>query len=337
MGRYANQIKWLLLLAFLAGLAYFQQDTLGAIAAAARQLPVPRVLLALALSTGFFLLEGEIVRLLASGYRESFSYRHGLACAYYCAFYRLLTLGAGTGLAEIHYLHRHKLPLSKATGMAMVQYTQYKIGIAAYGTLCYLLLYLPLDHVLRPYRTYIGIGILITVLIASGLIAVSVSCRLSALLFGLLRKAAGNREKTLARVGRMEAHAAVLHSASVLLLKDRRKLLQLFLLNTGKLSCWYLIPAVLLSPATGAGLLEMMALMAVCNMLAGVLPAPSGIGSLEFTFFLLFGSLGGVGALGSAILMYRFLTWMLPFAIGTLVLGAQKKSPRPHSSSKAPV
>ena len=56
--------------------------------------------------------------------------------------------------------------------------------------------------------------------------------------------------------------------------------------------------------------------------LAGVIPTPAGIGSVEAVFTLLFRRLLPEAKALSAVLLYRFATMLLPCAIGAFfVLG----------------
>mgnify|MGYP006949003448 FL=1 len=59
--------------------------------------------------------------------------------------------------------------------------------------------------------------------------------------------------------------------------------------------------------------------MAIAYMLAGVIPAPSGIGSLEFVFLLFFNCFAGEMYTVPAILVFRFTTWLVPFIIGGII------------------
>ena len=43
---------------------------------------------------------------MASGIVPTYRLKYGIATAYRCEFYRLITFGSGTGIAEIHYLHK---------------------------------------------------------------------------------------------------------------------------------------------------------------------------------------------------------------------------------------
>ena len=60
-------------------------------------------------------------------------------------------------------------------------------------------------------------------------------------------------------------------------------------------------------------------LMAISYMLAGVLPAPSGIGSLEFVFLLFFTRFAKESTAVPAILVFRLMIWIVPFAIGGIL------------------
>ena len=60
------------------------------------------------------------------------------------------------------------------------------------------------------------------------------------------------------------------------------------------------------------------ALMAVTFTLVGVIPAPSGFGSLELVFVLLYGRITGNAKAVSAILLFRFVTNIIPFVIGAV-------------------
>lgn len=64
--------------------------------------------------------------------------------------------------------------------------------------------------------------------------------------------------------------------------------------------------------------------MAVAYMLSGVIPSPSGVGSPEFVFLLLLGRFISPETALSAILVFRFATWILPFAVGGIIALAQK-------------
>ena len=82
-------------------------------------------------------------------------------------------------------------------------------------------------------------------------------------------------------------------------------------------------------------LLQSWAVTSLAFMLAAVIPSPAGIGSSEFVFTALFTVLVGTGEAGSAALLYRFATFVLPFVIGGVVVLLHKRIDRRIAKRKA--
>ena len=75
-------------------------------------------------------------------------------------------------------------------------------------------------------------------------------------------------------------------------------------------------------------IIQAMAVTSLSVMLAAVLPSPAGIGSTEFVFTMLFAAVTTTGAAGSASLLYRFATFVLPFAIGAVIVILRRRRKR---------
>ena len=81
-------------------------------------------------------------------------------------------------------------------------------------------------------------------------------------------------------------------------------------------------PILLLHGDLPFSFLQCFALTSLSQSLAGVIPTPAGIGSVEAVFTLLFRRLLPEAKALSAVLLYRFATMLLPCAIGAFfVLG----------------
>ena len=329
-----RKIKWPLLIALFLFASVYYWDVLENILDEIKKLPFSVLLISLALGTGFFVFEGKIIQSLANKYVSSFSYRQGLECAYYCAFYRFTTLGTGTGISEVYYLSKSGVPASKATGVGLVQYAFQKITIAVYGAVSFIAFSESLSSAIRPYAKFIAIGTIITASVATFLISASTSKKLASFLILILDRIAARFVKYRTRIDEAKKSITTLHGAGSLLLKDRKRLAILLTSNVFKLTCWYLIPATVLYKQSSLSIGSLLALMAICNMLAGVIPAPSGVGPLEFTFFLLFGKVADIGLVGSSFITYRFSSWIFPFLVGFVFIGLRKIGVRPGSSSE---
>ena len=122
---------------------------------------------------------------------------------------------------------------------------------------------------------------------------------------------------------------ALLQSESRSLLKDPLLLLRLFLCNLLKFTTWYLIPWFVYGGSAAADALPFTALQcfsltALSQSLAGVIPTPAGIGSVEAVFVLLFRRLLPEAKALSAVVLYRFDTMLLPCAIGAFFVLGEK-------------
>ena len=82
--------------------------------------------------------------------------------------------------------------------------------------------------------------------------------------------------------------------------------------------------------------LQCFALTSLSQSLAGVIPTPAGIGSVETVFTLLFRRLLPEARALSAVLLYRFTTMLLPCIVGAFFVSADKliSSRQKHRNTK---
>lgn len=317
--------RWFVVLAITVFAAIYYRDTLGDILTEIGNLPASMTIIGFVFTYIYYLIEGKLIQYVASRHVKEFEWNQGVSIAYISSFYRFITMGAAAGPAEVYYLHRQGIQLSRATGMCLTKYIIHKITIVIFGIVSYLVLPADIRYVLKPYRTYILIGILIMAASVVVLTGVCTSRGFSSLIIRIIRKIPTKKEKTKTKIASLIANIILLQDESSELLRDKRKVLWIFILNVGKQTCYYLIPAIFLLHRSEIMGLYIVELMAVSNMLAGVLPAPSGIGSLEYVFLTLFQTLTEAEIAASVILIYRFVTWVIPFAIGGICVALQRK------------
>ena len=117
----------------------------------------------------------------------------------------------------------------------------------------------------------------------------------------------------------------LLNRSGKAILGQKKRMLCAVLIQMGKLLLFYGIIAYLLKGATEMGAGMCILLMALAFMLSGVIPAPSGAGALEFVFLLFFSRFVNTGAAVTAMLVYRFATWIFPAAVGGVFLAADRR------------
>ena len=255
-------VKAAFVLTLIAVIIYTFRDSAGPILKELGETTPIVVILISILAILYELVEGWITCSFARRYQPEFTYWMGVESAFYCSFYRVATLGSGAGVAAVYYFNEKGIPVSKGTGMYMVEYVLHKVTIALFSAVFFVFSFGFMQKHYAEYEWMLIGGYGITIVIAVALLLFCCSKRVHGLLLWLLDK--------LNRNGKLNEQAMAITSLSV--------------------------------------------------MLAAVIPTPAGIGSTEFVFTMLFAGLVGMGDAGSATLLYRFATFVLPFLIGAVIV-----------------
>ena len=317
-----NIIKWLVLFILLVIALYFYKDSLKEIIEGVKALSMVQIGVSFFLSVCFFLTEGYIVYYMAHPIENSYRWKKGIRTAYLCEFYRMLTLGNGSGFAAIYYLQKDNVPYPKGTGITMLQYVMKKIGVMLLGLtgFIFLLGQERTSEVLHGYTGAMATGCVITLTVVFAMTAITLSKTVKNRLLSALDNLQPKFPKYHEKMNQWRENLILLNNTGRELLTHKKRFFVVVVLNLWKLFVIYLIPAYILSGQCCLSVIESTMLMAVAYMLAGVIPAPSGIGSLEFVFLLFFAHFANEAATVPAILVFRFVTWIVPFLIGGVIL-----------------
>lgn len=282
------------------------------------KIPGKTVILLLCLSMGYFLAEGGVITVMAKSCTGIVSFQSGFACALYCSFFRLVTFGSGSGVAEVYYLNKKGMKAAEATGMSLVQYLIQKITICVMGAVSFFVCFRYVEQYIGEYQGYIALAVLITMAIGAGILLITVFERGKNVLFFYLKKAA-KRENWNQKVKKVEEQADILQDGAKKLYHKKHCLFLAFFLNLAKYFFWFLTPYVLYGDEERLTLLVSLVLMALATMVAGVIPTPSGYGSLDAMIILLFHPLLGDAKIVSLVILYRVVVSLFPFLIGMVV------------------
>lgn len=316
-------LKWLLVILIVGVIIYTFRDSAGPILEQLRT-TAPLVIVGICvMSVIYHLIEGTITAILAKQYEPEFKIRWGIGNAFFCSFYRVATLGSGAGIAAIVYLNEHKIDYSKAFGLYMLQYAFHKISIAIYSAVFFTLSF---GYMIQHFGGYTGLLLAaygVTMIITLGLILFCCSEKFHKLIFKLI--AFFNKKgKWDALEVQLREQCDELEAASRYLLKRKKMVAGVILLNMIKFCFWYGIPYLIFAGSGNISIVETMGITALSVMIAAVIPAPAGIGSTEIMFTTLFSGIVGTGLAGSASLLYRFATFVFPFLSGAVLVIARK-------------
>lgn len=306
-------------MAIVGIIIYTFRDSAGPILEELKKTSIVVILLICVSSAAYELVEGWITYGFAKQYNPAFTYRQGVESAFYCSFYRTATLGSGAGVAAVYYFNEKGIPVSKGTGMYMVEYVLHKLSIAIFSIIFFLISFGYMTEHFGEYSLVLLSGYAVTILIAVVLVAVCCSVKLHKLILMLVNRFNRNH-KFDDKVQEVKQQFAMLEEATEFLLKRRALIVGTVLKNLLKLAFWYGIPFFVFYGNSMITLLQTLAITSLSVMLAAVLPAPGGIGSTEFMFTLLFSVIVGTDMAGAASLLYRFATFVFPFAVGAVIV-----------------
>lgn len=331
----------LLFVCLLLGILYYSfRDSMGEMLTELSRVSSSVIFLLFLTVLLYHVCEGHITWLIVHKTHPEYTNWMGFCNAFYCSFYKTATLGSGSGIAGIYYLNRSGIPIPDATGMYFFQYIIHKFSMAVYSLLLFFMTYGFLHSSFADYQGYILLGFLGVCVIAGVLLAVATipwmqtACNLLASRLEQKHPSWGTK---LTGAGHK---LALLQAQSRSLLQDPLLLLRLLLCNLLKFTTWYILPWFFFGGSAAAEdlpftALQCFSLTALSQSLAGVIPTPAGIGSVEAVFVLLFRRLLPEGKAMSAVVLYRFDTMLLPCAVGAFfVLGEKIVSRRRKKAAK---
>lgn len=316
---------WVILL-LLAGASVFYKDSWQDIWVGIRQITRRELICCILLSVAAYFLEGMTIACMMSTVMSSLPVKKGTGIAYLCEFYRLITLGNGSGFAEIYYLHRYKIETGTATALTMLQYICKRTAVMMLGGVGFTVLLFRYDTQMlcKEYAGFMAAGCVISLTVIALFLCIALSNKIVGVIIRFMEWTAVRKPGWQKRLNAWKEQIALLNQSGRIVLRQRNKITYAILLQTGKLVLFYTVPAYFLrgSVRVQSALPEFlvcMLLMSVAYMLSGVIPAPSGVGSLEFVFLLFFSGVAGPQTAVPAILVFRFVTWIVPFMIGGVI------------------
>ena len=144
------------------------------------------------------------------------------------------------------------------------------------------------------------------------------------------------RQKLRDIVDKVNNQVYSLRGAIQTFIRDRKAVIRVFFSNMAKLAAWYFLPYfILVQDYPDIDIWLTVALISFTVILGGILPAPGGIGGIEFVYVLLFRNVVGRVDAVSSLLLYRYATYLLPFLIGMVYVLFNKQKEINHEIKEA--
>lgn len=314
-----NIIKWLFIIGLLVFAYYKNKEFVGEAFSNIDDMPIWIIVVCLLLGCIYYLFEGAIISTMSSKNETRLTLWQGVVCGFLCAFYKLATLGSATGVAQIYYYKINGISVSEATGMSIAQYTFQKISIGIMGVVSFFVLFsMDIEGIVK-YSNYMILGVLVIIIICLALFLIIVSKKIANLLIFIMNKIIKQESRLYPVSQKAKENIISLQNQGRIIWHDRILFIKIEIFNFMKFICWYSVPGIIILNSYDVSVLVCIGLMSVCNMIGGVMLAPSSIGTLDFVFALLFSTIVESSEYVIAtLIMYRFFTWMVPFIIGVV-------------------
>lgn len=309
-------ITYLILIGLLVLGIFYNEKFFKNVAAQLSAIAVPAFIAACVFGLLYRVLDGVFLYMTGKDYSGTLTLRRCIAIAFAGAFFRVTTLGSGMAISKIYYMNKEGVPAGDGMGICLVQYIFVRLATLFWGLLC-LFACRPVRLALKPYGNLIWPGIGACVLVNLVLIAVALARGFTARLFFYLNKLFKKHAKLLSYIKKGEDQIGLLQKEAHVITGDRRLCLKLFALSLLTQAFWYIIPCTITYSHAIPAVPVFCAMAAAC-LLAGVIPTPSGFGSVEVLFTVMFTQLGSSALAASAAVIYRFASTFAPFFAGII-------------------
>lgn len=284
------------------------------------------VLAELILCSVFFnVIEGVSYYIMGKRCNNEIRLIQGIGCSYYCAFYKLSTLGSGTAAAGMVYLNRYKVEPSKSFGMITVNYIIQKVAIVVLCLMGFAMHFKEMREYYHKYFKFIALGVLVTIIFVIVLLLVILWGKLHAFIIYLTDRLV-KRDDWINKAQSFKKQLSAVRGESYELLKEKVFLFKVFLLNMVKFLGWYMIPCAVLGYTDLRSILFGLSISALASALIGVIPSPGATGSTEAMFYVLFSVIAQSAEATTIMLIYRCFTYIFPFMIGAVMILLRKLS-----------
>ena len=280
------------------------------------------VLAVLFLGIAYQFVEGKMVKTTVRITDKPFRSVEGMMASCYAAFYRVVTFGAGTWIAEINFYHRKNLTVSEGVGVSIFRFMLFKTS-AAFLAILFLIMEMGLFS--QRIIWVVIICIAINLAINGVILLAALSMPLQILFVTICNrwiKQAVWRDKVDQVNTQINALRTMIHD----LMHKKRLLVEMLFWGITKALIWFIIPYICLRPDyPDFNFFVSLALISFVTVISGVVPTPGGVGSFEVSYMLLFSPYVGKIDAASSLLLYRFATFILPFLIGGIYVFVSRK------------
>lgn len=317
-----NKFKYVFLIVVFVCAIYIFKNNMMDILRQLSKISFNGIVSILILSIGYSFIEGINISILSRKFKIKFNILSGVGCSFYTSFYKTVTFGSGSYVASIYYLQNKGLSPSQSMGGCTLNYVFHRISIALFSIICIIVNFNFIKFNFRNYLNIIKFVYIITILIVVFLIFICLSEKFHKTILSIIKYIKTKikiNDKYKDKINYLEDEILRIRNSSIIILQNKSTITLEIVLNLIKFLLIYLSSYVALREMnTNISIIDALTTTSLAMILAGSIPVPAGIASVEFVYTLLFSVIANNISSTSSMLIYRFSSFILPFLVGWL-------------------
>lgn len=295
-------INALLAAVILGMLFYMVRDSLPSAVAEIKHLSLNRFVLASVCAAIYFILEGITLAALVKKQAPQYAWKHGILCVFYTKLWALMTFNVGATIGCMLHMNRDGIEYTQAFGIKTVHYDIHKFSVALFSAVCAVLFWQNLDH--DNLQKLVFIGLALNLLLCLCLVLPCVMPSLQQLLVSILKKI-DRKGKFEKQIEEFSESLKRLEKGTKNLFADKKLMISAIMQTCFKSAFAFMINWACIG-AKFESIPLCLALSSLEQMLAGVIPNPTGVGSKELMHLILFTPVFGRTKAVSGMILYQF-------------------------------
>lgn len=287
-----------------------------------RQTGISGFFLMAAMSLGYLFLEITAHYIIVKKRLPGFRYRQGIRLVSVGMLGKVATASVGIIPLQSYYLSKRGLMPGKGIGSIIFIYIVNKSAVLFVTLMLILGKGQDLFHKFPHLLTAVIISLLLSSVIIAVLILLCLWKNMNLLVDRIFARFP-DTETWNTRKEKIEANISALYEAAQFFLKDKKTLGKAFLVQCVKVTWMCIIPyfCLRLFHISSYHILEIAMLTALSLLLSGICPNVGGLGPVEVTFLFFFSQYMPGSQAASTLVLYRFITYFLPFLISIPIAG----------------
>ncbi len=260
----------------------------------------------------FYITEGMTLAFLARKNFPHYPRKHGILCVFYTKLWAIVTLNVGATLGCMLHLSHDGIEYSQAFGLKTVHYDLHKLSVTFLSAIFALIFWNELKE--QQLQLLVLICLILNLGLCLILILPCVMPSLQNILIRILNKM-DRKKKYESFIHQLSDSLNHLVNGTKTMFEDKKLMVSAFFQTCGKCLFSFMINWACVQGSKDTFFL-CLALTALEQMVASVIPNPTGVGSKEFMHLLLFTPYFGTAKAVSSMLLYQFFFNAVGFILG---------------------